>query len=225
MSDTRRTIGHVETSDIYAVDGDDSAFFFVAGMAIDADGAYRAYHPDSKQGLDKLGNAGKPGNWWALVTDTGEPDGEPVVQGEDDPAPGYYISTTALQDPTRARTDPRRYVDSESIPYVVLPSGSNFKAKRGDLAVALRLEGGECCGAVYADVGPRSKIGEGSIALADQLVVPSNPRNGGISDGIAYIVFPGSRIGWPLSADEIRTAAEQRFMDWGGPARLLALLS
>jgi hypothetical protein len=97
-------------------------------MMIDADGAYRAYHPANK-GLDFLANGGKPGNWWALVTENGKPSGTPVVQGPADPAPGFYISTTSLEDPAFGRKDPRRYVDSESIPYIVLPGGKLGSAK------------------------------------------------------------------------------------------------
>ena len=51
-------------SDINTLVDDDSAFFCEAGMMIDADGAYHAYHPDNRSGLDYLGNAGRPGNWW-----------------------------------------------------------------------------------------------------------------------------------------------------------------
>ena len=64
-------------SDIMSVENDRSAFFFEAGMHIDADGAYRAYHPISSKGLDYLANAGKPGNWWALVTDNRKPSEHP----------------------------------------------------------------------------------------------------------------------------------------------------
>lgn len=63
-------------------------FFYVAGLAVDADGAFRAYHPTSHLGLDALVNAGHPGHWWALATDTGKTSGHPVVQGRGDPAPG-----------------------------------------------------------------------------------------------------------------------------------------
>ena len=192
-------------------------------MAIDADGAYRAYHPVSAKGLDNLGNAGRPGNWWALVTDSGEASGNPLTQKDTDPAPGYYISTTSLQDGSKSRTDPRRYVDSESIPYIVLPSNGRFGAGKGDLAVAIHVEDGRCCGAVFADVGPRDKIGEGSIALADALGIPSNPRKGGIDQGIAYVVFPGSSAGWPKSAETVKRNAEARFAEWGGLARLRAV--
>jgi hypothetical protein len=96
-------------------------FFYVAGLAVDADGAFRAYHPTSRLGLDALVNAGHPGNWWALATDTGKTSGHPVVQGKDDPAPGYYVSMTSLYDATNLNErDPRRYVDAAKIPYVVL---------------------------------------------------------------------------------------------------------
>src|ERR1700676_2054280 len=75
-----------------------NAFAYKAGLAVDADGAFRAYHPDNRLGLDTIEHAGRPGNWWALATDTGRPSGRPVVQRKGDPAPGYYVSMTALFD-------------------------------------------------------------------------------------------------------------------------------
>src|ERR1700712_2238445 len=65
-------------------------YFFTGAFMIDADGSPRAYHKDDKKALDYLSNGGEPGNWWALVTDTHEPSGTPLVQGPSDPAPGYY---------------------------------------------------------------------------------------------------------------------------------------
>ena len=67
MMMTRELLRRIGYSNIYTFLEDRSAFFFEAGMMIDADGAYRAYHPQPGKGLDYLGNAGKPGNWWALV--------------------------------------------------------------------------------------------------------------------------------------------------------------
>ena len=110
MTTTRTKLGKIGYSTIYSLLEDPSAYFFEAGMAINADGAYRAYHPTPGKGLDYLANAGEPGNWWALVTDTGKPSGRPVVQGAADPAPGYYVSTTSLADPARKKADPTRYV-------------------------------------------------------------------------------------------------------------------
>ena len=70
------------------------------------------------------------------------PDGTPVVQGPDDPAPGYYVSTTALEDRTRAVTDPRRYVDSNEIPFVVLPYDQRGDARLGDFGVVVNRANG-----------------------------------------------------------------------------------
>src|SRR5712691_749121 len=96
-------------------------FFYKSGLAIDADGAFRAYHPNDGLGLDSLAHAGHRGNWWALVTDNGKTVGRPVVQRKSDPAPGYYVSTTALYAPDNPNArDPHRYVDSARVPYVVL---------------------------------------------------------------------------------------------------------
>jgi hypothetical protein len=46
------------------------------------------------------------------------------------------------------------------------------------------------------------KYGEGSIALARALGIPSSPRNGGCADGVTFVVFPGSSKG--LAALELR---------------------
>src|SRR6266481_3853569 len=190
-------------SNINTLDDDDSAFFYESGMEIDADGAYHAYNPDGKSGLDYLANAGHSGNWWALVTDNGQPSGSPLIQTDDDPAPGFYISTTSLEDSNCDRKDPRRYVNAEGINFIVLPGRLALGAKLDDYAV-------------YADVGPANKIGEASIALAAALGIPSNPKNGGIGHGIAYIVFPGSARNWPLSQPDIDQYGAQLFSNWGG---------
>lgn len=213
---TRKRVQRVEASDVFTLEADARAFFFIAGLSIDADGAYRAYHPESGKGLDHIGNAGKPGNWWALVTDTGEKSGNPLIQKSTDPAPGYYISITSLTDRTKARTDPAKYVDSETVPYFVLPSNARFGLSLGDFGVAINAKTSQCAGCVFADVGPKDKIGEGSIALADAIGVPSNPRRGGASGGIVFVIFPGSTRGWPLSAAEVSAAGEHQFAEWGG---------
>jgi hypothetical protein len=203
-------------SDINTLQDDDSAFFYESGMMIDADGGYHAYHPDNKSGLDYLGNAGKPGNWWALVTDNEKPSGNPVIQSSSDPAPGFYISTTSLEDSSVDRADPRRYVNAESVNFFVLPGKLGLGAKLGDLGVIIRPDQSDYDYAVYADVGPASKIGEASIALADALGIPSSPKSGGTGHGIIYIVFPGSGQGWPLSQAEIDQYAAALFAKWGG---------
>jgi hypothetical protein len=203
-------------SDINTLTDDDDAFFYESGLMIDADGAYHAYHPDGRSGLDYLGNAGQPGNWWALVTDNGQPNGRPLVQTDGNPAPGFYISTTSLEDPNCDRKDPRRYVNAEAVNFIVLPGRLGLGAKLGDFAVVIRPATGVYDYAVYADVGPANKIGEGSIALAAALGIPSSPKSGGVGHGIVYIVFSASGQGWPLSQPEIDQYGGQLFAKWGG---------
>jgi hypothetical protein len=158
------------------------------------------------------------------VTDTGKQSGTPIIQGPDDPAPGYYISTTSMEDRSRKRTDPTRYVDSESIPFFVLPGNARFGASLGDFGYAANPQNGQSCGCIFADIGPSGKIGEGSIALAEAIGIPSSPKNGGIGHGIVYVVFPGSKQGWPMSPEEIKAIAEELFAQWGGMDRIKAAL-
>jgi hypothetical protein len=211
-----KLLKRVGYSDIFTLENDQSAFFYEAGFMIDADGAYHAYHRDNRSGLDYLGNAGSPGNWWALVTDNGRSSGNPIVQSGSDPAPGFYISTTSLEDESRDRRDPRRYVDAESINFFVLPGRLGLGAQLGDFGVVVRPAANDYDYAIYADVGPAAKIGEGSIALAAALGIPSNPKTGGAGHGIIYIVFPGSKKGWPLTQAQIDQHSSALFAAWGG---------
>ncbi len=182
---------------------------FEGGLMIDADGAPNAYHPEPGKGLDHLANAGRPGNWRGVVTDDGTPKGTPVVQGPGDPYPGFYVSATSLEDRTKPRTDPRRYVDSGSVPYIVLPPqllAPKLKdgPRLGDFAIVTNLRTGKQVHAIVADVGPAAKLGEGSIALAAALGVQSSPRAGGSTYGIQYVVYPRSGQRAVLTASQIR---------------------
>ena len=203
-------------------DAGKTALLFAGGLAIDADGAPDAYHPDDR-GTDHLANAGKPGNWWGLATENGQP----VVQGPDDPKPGYYVSTTALVDPSKPARSPSRYVDSSRIPYLALPpavlsSRLAGGARLGDFAAVVNTATGRVAFALIADVGPKDKIGEGSIALADALGVSSSPKRGGASRGIAVAVFPGSGNGRPRSLEEVRAEGARLLAGFGGAGRVEA---
>ncbi len=196
---------------------DSSAFFFEDGMTIDADGAPNAYNPDNT-GLDDLANAGSPGRWGALAVDH---DGMPYIQGPDDPFPGYYVSTTSLSDRTKKPNDPRKYVDASKIPFIVLPHEVAMQtgAHLGDFAVVLNVRNGKTSSAIFADIGT---MGEGSVALADNLGLWSNAREGGTRRGIFYLVFVGSGNGKPRSSDEINEQAENLLRDWGGTERMVS---
>jgi hypothetical protein len=191
------------------------AFFFASGMTIDADGAPNAYNPENT-GLDDLANAGEPGHWQGVIQDE---HGNPYVQGPTDPFPGYYVSCTALSDRTKNFADPTRYVDSSKIPYIVLPRdvARLSGARLGDFAIVFNLRSGKSSYAIFADIGT---LGEGSIALADNLGIWSNARQGGRRGGILYLVFSGSGNGQPRTVEEINEQGDKTFQKWGGTEQI-----
>jgi Fungal chitosanase of glycosyl hydrolase group 75 len=189
-----------------------SAFFFESGMTIDADGAPNAYHPDNS-GIDDLKNAGAPGHWEGLAKDA---EGEPFIQGPNDPFPGYYVSETALADRSKAVNDPKRYVDASKIPFVVLPGGlaRQLGARVGDFAVVFNERNGKSSYAIFGDVGPYDRIGEGSVSLAENLGIRSDARNGGARQGVLYLIFPGSGEGRPRTVEEINDRGQKLLGEW-----------
>lgn len=214
---------------IYRLPGH-KTYFYRAALTIDADGALHAYNPQNT-GLDFNENGKYPsGKWFAVVCSDPPANLKPVVQGPNDPAPGYYISTTSLENTALAKTNPHRYVDSETIPYFVLPGSDSVKnlgAKLGDFGVVYNAKNGTLCYAIYADSGPKGKIGEGSIALAKALKIPSSPKVGGLEERkLLFVVFPGSRAAYGTpwthteTADDIAAAAMPFFLEWGGIDRL-----
>jgi len=189
--------------------GSGPAYYFKSGLLIDADGAPNAYNAENT-GLDDLYNAGEPGRWDGIVQDE---DGEPVVQGPDDPFPGYYISCTSLFDRTKHRGDPSRFVDATQVPYVALPHdlAAQTGTELGDLVFVFSEDTGRSAWAIFADIGA---FGEGSIALAEDLGIRSDARRGGTPKGISYVVFPGSGDGQPKSVDQINLLADALMEAW-----------
>jgi hypothetical protein len=93
-------------------------------------------------------------------------------------------------------------VNAETTKYFVLPleKYQQYGVRLGDIA-AVRY-GDNVRFAVFADVGPHQKLGEGSMALAASLGINSNPRRGGTQrPEVEYIVFPGSGNGRPLHSN------------------------
>lgn len=214
---------------------DGHALLYISGMAVDGDGSPHCYHPNNS-GLDYNANAfDKSRNKWVgVVVDS---KGDPVVQGSGQPAPGYYVSPTSLHDPKYSDSgDARRYVDAEKVPYIAFPSAllhidSDKEIKRlelgvnlGDYAIVYHLRSGRMCSAIFADVGPRYKLGEASIRVAAELGLRTSPKNGGTEmSEIAYLIFPRSFDPWPQSADAIQARAGKLLAGWGGLARLQEL--
>jgi hypothetical protein len=200
-----------------------SAVWWEGGLNIDADGAPNAYGPNNT-GLDYTANAGHEGNWYGILTDK---DGHPVVQGPDDPCPGDYIATTALQDPHKAVDDVTRYVDSSTVPYLSIPKNAvaDFGLHVGDVGFAYCRTTGRMSPAIVADVGPRGKYGEGSIELARALGLPTSPRHGGAGSGVVCCVFKGTKRGWPRANADVAQQVQDVINELGGVAAYQAIIA
>lgn len=160
-----------------------SQIFFTAGMSIDADGSPFTYAPrhSGLPTLDDLGNGqdskGRPVGY---ATDDY---GVPYIQQTGHPAPGYYVSTTSLQWKEYGKGDPRRYIDSELFPFIVLPGGhfGRWGVILGASCTVENRETGRVHDGIFADVGPGNHLGEASIRMARAHGVDANARTGGES--------------------------------------------
>lgn len=207
-----RITGEGFTSIIKEADADRAGFkrvFYWADGDIDADGAngqngaLPAYCADNK-GSEALANGGmaiRDGkvicakSWARDIVILGK-DNQPKVFkqiGRFYFPKGVIASRTWYRHPGMKVDDPAAYLDSETVPYIVVPPmivqgvsgivrGSKCRVTYGNKTV----EG------VVGDLGPRTKVGEISIEMARQLGIRSNPRNGGIdTPDLYYEIWPG----------------------------------
>jgi hypothetical protein len=169
--------------------------------------------------MDFTANGGDDsgGNWWGGPVDSS---GKPFKQQIYEPSPGMYVSGTAHVNPTYSVDSQYRYLDSESIPFFVLPGHHANDARLGDVGLCLNTKTGDNCFGIYGDVGPRDKIGEISCRMAAALKINANPKTGGTESRIViYLVFPGSVASWKppkIWWDTANTLVKA----WGGLARL-----
>jgi hypothetical protein len=145
---------------------------------------------------------------WGFLLDK---HGEPVIQGPRDPAPGYYVSTTALRDESMPPTDPRSYFDSASLPGATLPGEDllPYGVHLGD--VALVKHGPYKIFVRFCDVGKSGDLLELSPAACDSLGIPDRARDGGTPGDVSITIFPGSSglLDHPLASfDDIQTAGK-----------------
>lgn len=184
----------LQTFSVY-IHNPSGATLYRAKMYIDADGSPRAYGP-SNSGLDYTANAGSTGNWYGVVSDASGQN--PIIQTASDPYPGMYVSTTSLVNSHYGISNPLRYVNSETVPYIAMPTNvlASGNIHVGDVAFVYNTVTGQSCFAIYADAGNTTSIGEASIMTASLVGVNPNVRTGGTSLGIIdYIVFPQSGFG------------------------------
>ena len=162
-------------------------------------------------------------DWYGIVTKDAAHN-EPVVQS-DGTYKGYFVSTTAFENPAFDTGDPRRYLDSRTVPFVVLPRDSHFFSKGdafsdggaalGNVAFVYDPASQRHAFAIVGDLGPRKALGEGSIALAaalrgkaiDPATLTSKQAAAlALSGPIVTVVFPGTKVGAPYDRAQIDDA-------------------
>lgn len=198
-----RTIGTItnEGFSCTVYEDSDKRVFFKADGDVDADGANGqaggkpAYMVNDK-GSEYLANGGMKmsggrvvfsQSWGRDIVIVG-PDNQPMV------FPGGIIaSKTWYRWRNKGVADPEAYVDSETVPYIVVPQliiqGTEGVVRGCKARVSYQGKSVDC---VVADKGPRSKIGELSIAACRAIGINGSPRNGGLSSpDISYELWPG----------------------------------
>lgn len=148
--------------------------------------------------LDLLENAGFPGNWWGLACDDG---GKPLIQGNGDPVPGAYISTTSYQIryqddgvTPRPANDPGRYLDAAGVPFIVVPE--MFVRGVPGIVMGCKCEveyRGKVVEAMAGDAGP--DFGEFSLFLCKQFDPDATCHGTAIHSGVMVRVWPGCDFG------------------------------
>jgi hypothetical protein len=152
-------------------------------MDVDVDGAPDAYGPPGKQTLDILQNAHYLNRAdKEIVGYLTDEHNRPILQGLNDPFPGYYISQTAFADIRNPNErDPRRYVDARNISYVVRGDAARRRGvKVGDFAAVYSKRTHRGVYAIVGDTGNPTGD-EGSLHLLQDL---GYPFHDGISDSV-----------------------------------------
>jgi hypothetical protein len=136
--------------------------------------------------------------------------------------PGGYLEwqpLTSLRQPGSAES-----LDASKIPYIALPGPKakldSYGISLGDFAAIYNKANEKLTYAIFADIGPSWKAGEGSIALANELGINAGPRSLGVEKGIIYIVFPNSRTDARITPEVIKAEGEKLYEKWGGYAEL-----
>lgn len=196
-------IGTIVAEGYSCVISEDAAkrVFFQADADIDADGANgqnggpAAYRKDDS-GTEALANGGMKisdgkvvcAHAWARSIVILDDNNQPKVFAD-----GIIASKTWYRHRHLSISDPAAYVDAETVPYIVVPPLIVQKTAGIVRGCRARVSfQGRTVEAVVADVGPKSKIGELSIAAARALGIPESPRSGGRTQpDVLYELWPG----------------------------------
>jgi hypothetical protein len=147
------------------------------------------------------------------------------LQLDSDGAPELSGDATQ-QAETSLRYRGGKSINANRVPFYVLPLPTSwskqFDIDLGDLAAV--IFGGRIAYAVFADLGPKTKLGEGSVELFRRLGQERVRPNGslwdvGMGPGIITIVFPRSAVPGDLENEATLLAALQS----RGPSLFTAL--
>lgn len=199
-----------EGFDVEIIEQNNGSVTMTSDMDIDADGGKNAYKVGDS-GLEALANGGMgmrngrvvfTKSWGPDIAVSGE-DGHPMV------IDGCVVTKTSYVIPGKDRKTFDAYLDSEKVPYIVVPPCIIRGVKGIVMGCRAIVEfNGKSVVAMVGDAGPKTKTGEGSIALAKLLGIPSSPRTGGIDKPLVkYTIFPGveatiNGVTYPLQASK-----------------------
>jgi hypothetical protein len=225
------TFPHSETSPVQVFrDSGSKAIAFASQMQVNTDGAPDSYHPDDI-GITHICNGVSIGancTWkpkclagfnqakaeqfkgptkicfFAMVTDVKS---TPIIQGQTDPKPGYFVSTTALHQPGENLRTPQAQLDSNIVNFAVIPGTWQRSG----------------------NPGPKNKLGEGSVALHQ--VLGNDPfmdrfgvrraRKGIGGRDVVYLLFPNSvQPGQKFDTANIDRFAGEQLKKFGGLVRV-----
>jgi hypothetical protein len=154
-------------------------------------------------------------------------DGEYVTQ-KSGKYKGYYVSTTSLVNSDYSNQENmKRYVNSETIPYIVYSDVVTSKgAKQGNICYVWDKKTQKGSFAILADYGPSGEFGEGSIELARRLGIKLSepPRVVGIGIDerrIQFVIFKNTKVKrkgnrtFPENANQIEKAGKSWIKKFG----------
>jgi hypothetical protein len=241
--------------------GDSEPMAFLSMLKVNTDGTRISYKVDDPRAvngaINNIGNALRRGftvadfervarNGWEPVADTWrvlsanviEKDaktGKPCVT-----AANYLVSKTADVALAGAWSrdgdcDQSKWIDALTIPALVLPSRSEFQARKAltrNFVVAMTLgQPRQIAYGIVGDTGPEDELGEASVEMnriLNGLPPGTIPRNG--KDAVQrfqapksiILVFagPSNRLDYPITPQRVTDHVKARFDAWGGEARL-----
>lgn len=161
-----------------------------AGVAIN--GSPKAYHPANHEALGDI-NEERFKGFPSMVRD---PAGGLVLQGRNDPSPGYCVSRTTYRKPGWDEQNQRTYLDSLTEPYVSIPLRIFLNAGKlppliGCQCVVRAFDTNFTVQGPVADVDTEGN-GALSIFLWKQMGwMHSDPLMAGKPYGYRFMVFPG----------------------------------